>query len=114
VKLVLGASDAAVLGLVSIAEAVLKCGSKPGFCLREGSFFLNAKSFILEPRLRFRWIGPACIECGNLNPIHCDQSFSFVGKLCEVLHLSQSNSPLGSSGQDKRCWMTCSGAAKVL
>ena len=104
VKRLLGVSEAAVLGLVSaVAEVVLKCGSKTGFCLRDGSFFHRAKSFILEPRLRFRWIGPACIECGNLQPIHCDQSFSFVGKLCEVLHRSQSNSPPGSSGHDKRC-----------
>jgi hypothetical protein len=93
----------AVLGRVSIAEPPLKYGSKPAFCLRDGSFFLRAKSLILEPRLRFRCIGMHC--CG-LHPIHCAQSFSFVGKLWLVLHLSQSNSPLGSSGQDRRCWMT--------
>jgi len=100
VKVLLGVSEAAVLGRVSIAGAPLKCRSKPEVCLREESFFLRAKSFIFEPRLRFRSM---CMDCGDLHPIHCDQSFSFVGKLWLVLHLSQSNSPVGSSGQDRRC-----------
>jgi hypothetical protein len=108
-----GVSEAAVLGLVSIGYVPLKCGSNTEFCLRDASFFLRAKvSFIFDPRLRFRRMG--CGEVGDLQPVHWAQSFSFVGKLCQVLHLSQSNSPLRSSGQDKRCWMTCKGAENVL
>lgn len=95
----LGASEVAVLGRESTAEEPFKCGSKAKFCLREGSFLRRAKSLIFEPRLRFRWM---CMDCGDRHPIHCAQSFSLVGKLWLVLHLSQSNSPLGSSGHDSR------------
>jgi hypothetical protein len=55
VKTMLGASEeAAVLGLESVEEKPLKCGSDAWLCFRDGSFFLRANSFIFEPRLRFR------------------------------------------------------------